>query len=183
MRQRKRLLDLGVSLLGQRAVDCGKRIFVGVVLQLLGGSESGRTIGRGQLERGDGRRKLLAHPVVENDVVAIVGQRRDGFPGQEIGSGFTLYVQHLVLAHGLHFAIEKRLEQSHRPGVATRAERANRLDLGVALAKREITNRLGINRRGYRQSEKRGQCCEARVREPGDEASHRDSPPPWDTCG
>ena len=89
----------------------------------------------------------------------------------------------LVLANGLHFAVEERLEQSQRIGVAACTEHPDRLDLGVALAERQVANRLGIDRRGRGQREKRGHCCEARVRQAGDETSHRDSSPPWETCG
>ena len=98
-----------------------------------------------------------AHPVVDDEVVEVVGYRRDGLAGQKIGGGVTLDLKNAVLARGLDFAVQHRLQERQGLCVAARDDRGDRLAARIALAEREIANCLGRDGgAGLRRPDKRG---------------------------
>ena len=139
--QRQQRLDLGILLLRKRALDHRQHVLVGAALQRLRRREARRAIRRDELQRRDRRGELAPHPVVEHDVVARFRQRVDLGAGRKIDGGAVLHAQHR-LARGLHLAVQQRLQQRQRAGVAGGDERGDGLDLRLVLAEREIVHEL-----------------------------------------
>ena len=86
-----------------------------------------------------------AHAVVGDHVLAVRRQRRDGSAGERVGPALALDDED-ALPGDLQLALAERLEHRDRPRVALGHQRADRFELLVAVAGRELLDRRPVER-------------------------------------
>ena len=119
----ERRLDGRIGLLLERLPDERQHALVGAAGERLGRGEPRLALRRNEPKRRERGRDRAAHAVVDDDVLAVRGQRRDGRAGQRVGPALALDDED-ALPGDLQLALAERRE--HRRSPAGRPRRRAR---------------------------------------------------------